>query len=209
MDHDGGEEPGLPTWQRPPVTASEVLRLARGEAVPGVNHHDLQVQRVQECRVSPIGHEAVASALKQGYLFVNVRIYESEDAANLTALWATWCAAAGHPEIVMRTSAGTDAVTVRCDLGPTERSWGFDVFGSMARLMVGLSAVDRADWLFTPEVIQLEELEMEEAITVARGLVDIATAGRFRPQDVPTPPDQPISGTPFPQHTRIERTDET
>jgi hypothetical protein len=197
-----------PTRQRPPVTASEVLRLARGESVPDVNHHDPQVRKIRDCRVSLIGHEAVATALKQGYLFFNLRLYDAGAAGDVTALWRIWCAAAGHPEIVMRTSAGTDAVTDRCDLGPTARSWGFEAFGSMARLLVGLSAVDRAGWLFTPDVMQLEGLEMEEAITVARGLVDVATAGRFRPQDVPTPPDRPISGTPFPEHTRIERIDE-
>jgi hypothetical protein len=49
---------------------------------------------------------------------------------------------------------------------------------------------------------------MEEAIAVARGLMDIATAGRFCPQDAPTPPDRPISGTPFPQQKRIERIDD-
>jgi hypothetical protein len=49
---------------------------------------------------------------------------------------------------------------------------------------------------------------MEEAITGARGLVDVATAGRFRPRTVPTPSDSSISETPFPRHIRIERTDQ-
>jgi hypothetical protein len=46
---------------------------------------------------------------------------------------------------------------------------------------------------------------MEAGITVARSLVDVATAGRFRPQAVPTPGEQPFSETPFPRHLRSER----
>jgi hypothetical protein len=49
---------------------------------------------------------------------------------------------------------------------------------------------------------------MEEGITVARGLVDVATAGRFRPQEIPTPAEPPVHAPRFPHQTGIERTDQ-
>jgi hypothetical protein len=58
--------------------------------------------------------------------------------------------------------------------------------------------VERAGWLFTPGELRIDGLEMEEAITVARGLVDLATAGRFWPDTVPAPVKQRVSETPFP-----------
>jgi hypothetical protein len=61
---------------------------------------------------------------------------------------------------------------------------------------------------FHPGRATVDKLEMEEAITGARGLVDVATAGRFRPQTVPTPEEPPLTVTPFPPTALIERTDQ-
>lgn len=109
---------------------------------------------------------------------------------------------------MLRTARGTDAVQVRCDLSPTGQSWGFDAFPVMARLLGEQQPVDRASWLFTQDELQVDGLAMAEAITVARGLVDVATAGRFRPQEVPTPPAPPVHAPRFPHQTGIERTDQ-
>jgi hypothetical protein len=64
-----------------------------------------------------------------------------------------------------------------------------------------LQPIDRAGWLFTPEELQLDGLEMEEGITVARGLVDVATAGRFRLQEMPVPPEPPVHAARVPPLT--------
>jgi hypothetical protein len=148
-----------------------------------------------------------AEALRAGYLYVNLELYHDGAAQRLETLWGWWYAAAGHPEIVLRTARGTDAVRVHCDLSPTGREWGFDAFRTIAPLLGDQHAVDRASWLFTPDELQLDGLEMEEAITVARGLVDVATAGRFRPQSVPQPEDPPVRSPRFPQQTCMERSD--
>jgi hypothetical protein len=58
-------------------------------------------------------------------------------------------------------------------------------------MLYPLNAVERASWLFTEQGLQVDGLEMEEAITIACGLVDIATAGRFRPRDVVCPSRPP------------------
>jgi hypothetical protein len=118
-----------------------------------------------------------------------------------------WCAAAGHPEIVLRTTRGTDAVQVRCDLSPTGQSWGFDAFPVMARLLGEQHPVDRAGWLFTPDELQVEGLVMEEGIALARGLVDVCTAGRFRPETLSVSQDPPVHPPRLPQHTPMERRD--
>jgi hypothetical protein len=150
---------------------------------------------------------AIAEALRAGYLYVNLRLYHDGAAQRLETMWGWWCAAAGHPEIVISTTRGSDAVRVRCDLSPTGRDWGFDALRTMARLLGDQQPVDRACWLFTQDELQVDGLEMEEAITVVCGLVDVATAGRFRPQEVPTPPEPSVHPPRFPHQTRMERGD--
>jgi hypothetical protein len=51
-------------------------------------------------------------------------------------------------------------------------------------------------------------VELPEGITVVRSLVDIATAGRFRPETFAPIGESPMSGRSFPQHSRIERADQ-
>lgn len=127
---------------------------------------------------------------------------------NLEALWVWWCAAAGPPEIVLATDRVSDAARIRCDLSSSEARWGFAAWRVIERMLYEQHPVGEADWLFTPEELQLDGLELEEAITIARGLVDVTTAGRFRPETEPRPEDPPRPGTPFPPTPRIERTDE-
>jgi hypothetical protein len=66
----------------------------------------------------------------------------------------------------------------------------------------------RSGWLFTPDELQLEGLEMEEAIGVARGLVDVATAGRFRSATLAVSPDLPPHSPRVQHQTRPERTEQ-
>jgi hypothetical protein len=194
-----------PRWHTRRITAAEVLRLARGEPVPGVNTHDPRVQSIRGCRLTNIARMALSEALRCGYLYVQLTLYEPQVAHNLRSLWGWWCGAAGHPEVVLSRTRGSDGVRIRCDLSPTGRAWGFDAFPVVARLLGEQQPIDRAGWLFTPDELQVEGLEMEEAITVARGLVDVATLGRFRPETFASTGESPMRGTAFPQHTRIER----
>jgi hypothetical protein len=196
-----------PRWHRRRITAAEVLQLWRGEAVPGVSDADLRVQSIRRCRLTNIARMALSDALRCGYLYVQLTLYDPNVAHNLRTLWGWWCAAAGHPEIVMSTTRGTDGARIRCDLSPTGRDWDFDAFRSMARLLGDQHPVDRASWLFTQDELQVDGLEMEEAITVAQGLVDVATAGRFRPQEIPPPAERPVRSPRFSHQTWMERTD--
>jgi hypothetical protein len=170
-----------PRWHPRRVTAAEVLRLARGEPLPGVNTQDPRVQSIRRCRLTNVARMALSEALRQGYLYVQLTLYEPEVEHNLGTLWGWWCAAADHPEIVLGTTRASDGVRIRCDLSPTGREWSFDAFRTMAQLLGEQHPADRAGWLFTQDELQVDGLEMEEAIAVVRGLVDVATAGRFRP----------------------------
>lgn len=73
----------------------------------------------------------------------------------------------------------SDAVRVRCDLSPTGRTWTLATFAVVARLLASHWAHAGAGWLFTTDVLEVDELDMESAISVARGLVDLGPAGRF------------------------------
>lgn len=47
-----------------------------------------------------------------------------------------------------------------------------------------------------------------EVVGIARGQVDVCTAGRFRPQQVPIPPEPPTHPPRFGHQTRMERSDQ-
>jgi hypothetical protein len=194
-----------PRWSARRISAAEVVRLWQGEPVPGLEPADPRVQSIRHCTLSTVGRTAFADARRTGYLFVGLYSHEPDTASRLETLWGWWCAAAGHPEITLATARHTDAVRLRCDLAPTGRSWGFDAWRTIGRLLYQQQPVGRASWLFTEQELQLDGLEMEEAIGLARDLVMIASGGRFRPQD--PSPDPPVHAPILRHQTRIERTD--
>jgi hypothetical protein len=194
-----------PRWHTRRITAAEVVRRSQREDVPGINLHDPRVQAIRSCTLSTLGRLAFADARRQGYLYVNLPSHEAGYRHNLETLWGWWCAAAGHPEIVLATVPVSDAVRVRCDLAPTGRSWGYDAFRTIGRLVCPLLPVGRARWLFTQDELQVDDLPMEDAIGLARDLVVSASGGRFRPQEVSEPP---VHAPQFPHRTRMERSDQ-
>jgi hypothetical protein len=193
-----------PRWAARRISAAEVVCLWQREDVPGLDPADPRVQAIRHCTLSTIGRQSFADARRTGYLFVGLPSHEQEASTRLETLWGWWCAAAGHPEITLSTARHTDAVRLRCDLAPTGRSWGYDAFRTIGRLLYQQQPVGRAGWLFTEQELQVDGLEMEDAIGLARDLVVIASGGRFRPQDVPEPP---VHAPRIPHRTRMERTD--
>lgn len=108
----------------------------------------------------------------------------------------------------MERARASDAVRVRCDLSPTGQTWDLAAFVAVARLLAPHQGHPGAGWLFTADVLEVDGLDMEDAISVARGLVDIATAGRFLrepfdPDAIPVRPVRP-AGSP---RTPTERSD--
>jgi hypothetical protein len=79
-----------PRWHSRRITAAEVLRLARGEPVPGVSEQDPRVQNIRRCRLTNIARMALCDALRCGYLYVCLTLYEPEVAHNLRSLWGRW-----------------------------------------------------------------------------------------------------------------------
>lgn len=102
----------------------------------------------------------------------------------------------------------TDAARIRCDLSSSKGRWDFAAWCTIGRMLYEQHAVGEADWLFTPEELQADGLEMEEAIATARGVVDVTTAGRFRPETLAVSDDPPVHPPHFPHQTRMDRTDE-
>lgn len=196
-----------PQWVKRRITAAEVIKINRGEIVPGLNHNDPRVQNIQHCILNNPGRLAFGEALRQGYLFLNRPIYPDGIDTKLNSLWDWWCTAAEHPRIVMSTLALSDGVRIRCDISTTRKYWALQDFGSMARLFDGVMTLDDQGWLFTRDELEVDGLEMEDAVGIARGLVDITTAGRFRPQEVPTPTPPPVHSIPLRHQTPTERSD--
>jgi len=196
-----------PRWDARRITAAEVLQLSRWEEVPGINPDDPRVQGIRRCTLDNIARLALAEALRTGYLYVNRRNYHVDDDQHLATLWGWWCAAAGHPQIVIERGEARDAVRIRCDVSSTGKTWDFAAFAQVARLISPLHASDPGGWLFTDDVLEVDGLDMEDAISVARELVDLASAGHFIREsfDPNAIPRKPVAQAPHRQP--IERGD--
>ncbi len=71
----------------------------------------------------------------------------------------------GAPQIVLSTTHLAGAVRIRCDLDPIERTWDFDAWRTIVRILLHLQPLEQAGLCVTPEQLQRDGL----AIAVARG----------------------------------------
>jgi hypothetical protein len=170
-----------PQWSPRQLSAAEVVRLVQGDDVPGVDPASPIIQRLREGLPDNYARMAFAEARRQGYLFVNQRQYDRAwIASQLGEVWRWWCSAAWHPQIILSTVPGSDFARIRCDVSPTGQDWSFAAFAAIGKLLEPLAPCVDGSWLFTTDELQLDGIEMEEAIHIARALVDLGTAGRFR-----------------------------
>jgi hypothetical protein len=82
-------------------------------------------------------------------------------------------------QIILRTVPGSDFTHTRCNVSPTGQDWSFAAFGETGKLLNPLAPYQEGSWLFTTDELQLDGIEMEDAIHNTRALVDLGTAGRF------------------------------
>ena len=98
-------------------------------------------------------------------------------------------------------------VRIRCDVSTSGSEWTLDDIPSITNLLSGLGSGGHTRWLFTSDELQLDDLPMEDAIHIARGLVDVTTAGRLRPGSERQPGNSNTTGLPIRHHTPMERSD--
>lgn len=170
-----------PQWDARPITAAEIVAIAHGREVRGVNPDDTRIREMRRGLLGNGARTAFDEARRTGYLLVNRHLlYQDGAEEKLRLVWTWWCVAAGHPDITL-TATSTDA-EVRCDIATTERAWQTDMFGHIVRMLSPIVLPDHGTWTVTRTLMEVTGMQMGDAIFLARDLVDIATAGRFRPQ---------------------------
>lgn len=169
-----------PRWCARPMTVHEVVQVANGSSrdVPGLDQLDPRVQAIQRCSaIGPLGRSVFNDARRQGWLFVNRGPYHDDEVERLINLWGWWCAAARHPEVVIRNVSGTAGTQLHfhCDLSSTGRSWELPALLSIARMLRNGYPVPGSSWIFTSDLLEIDGLCSDDAISLARRLVGFTT----------------------------------
>lgn len=169
-----------PPFVTRPISADEIIDIVYSKPVAGLNETDPVVQRLYRCHISNISRTAFTEARQKGYLWAvdgGHGLDAGKDLQHLVDVWCYWCAAAKHPEIVLRKQHETGALQLRCDLSTTFTTWPLSVFRPIAQLLgdVHLDSMCEESWIFTNETLEIDGLNASDALTVARGLVTLIT----------------------------------
>ncbi len=167
-----------PRWCARPMTVHEVVQVANGSSrdVPGLDQLDPRVQAIQRCSaIGPLGRSVFNDARRQGWLFVKRDLYHQDEDERLINLWGWWCAAARHPEVVLRHISREAEARLRCDLSATGRSWELHALLSIARMLRDVYPAPGSSWIITPDLLEIDGLCSDDAISLARRLVGFTT----------------------------------
>lgn len=83
-------------------------------------------------------------------------------------------------------------------MSPTGRDSSFRAFGLIGSLVASLATDDEGSWLFTRDELQLDSLPMDDVVHLTRALVDLETAGRFRPDALEPGTEVSYAGVVYP-----------
>lgn len=179
-----------PQYEPRYISAKDVLALLGSGRVPGVNYNDPRIQEIRACTLGVQGRSELTAALRAGYLHDRGSAMQDFRSALVTA-WRWWCTAAGHPHIVLSPdSIGLHQVS--CDLVSTGRSWSVTDVPNYERILGDETTVYRTDCRFSinDQSFQISGIEIDDAVGIARNLVDYTTTGSFkqrRPDPLPHP----------------------
>lgn len=169
-----------PQYEPRYISAKDVLALLSHGKVAGVNYEDPRIQEIRSCTLGVAGETDLRAALKAGYMHDRgIAMHDARDSI-LTA-WRWWCTAAGHPHIVLA-SDGIGLYQVTCDLVSTGRTWLITDVPHYQRILGEVTTVYRADCRFSVDdrVFKVTGVEMDDAISIARNLVEYTTTGSFK-----------------------------
>lgn len=170
-----------PRWCARPITPNEIVQVASGPSrdVSGLDLDDPRVQAIQRSALGSLSRLAFNDARRQGWLFVNRGIFHEDEEERLIGLWRWWCAAARHPEIVVRQVSGANGARLRCDQSSTGRSWDLYALLSIVPMLRNVYPVPGSSWIFTPDLLEIDGLCSEDAISLARRLRGKASSRRY------------------------------
>lgn len=183
-----------PLYEARYISAKDVLSLLGNGNVPGVNLQDPRIQEIRSCVLGVQGRTELNLALKTGYLRDGGSAMHEFRESLLTA-WRWWCTAAGHPHIVMAPD-GIGLHQVTCDLISAGKTWLVTDVPHYARILGEVTTVYRSDCRFSVDhrVLQVSGLEADDAISIARNLVEYTTTGSFKQRESSKMPEPDPAG---------------
>lgn len=188
-----------PQYEPHYISAKDVLNLLGHGKVRGVNYDDPRIQEIRACTLGVQGQTELTAVLRVGYLHDRSSTMQDFRSDLLTA-WRWWCTAAGHPYIVLSSDPiGLHQVT--CDLISTGRTWSVTDVPNYKQILGEVTTVYRSDCKFSvnDQTLQISGVEMDDAISIARNLVEYTTTGSFNQRaSTSLPPPDPFGALAHP-----------
>lgn len=182
-----------PQYEARYISAKDVLAILGNGHVSGVNYEDPRIQEIRSCVLGTVGRVSLTEALKAGFVIDRpMELHDARDA--LTTAWRWWCTAAGHPMIVVSPDS-SGYYTVRCDLTSAGKHWNPTDAPQFGRILGEVTTVFHAVRRFRVDdrVFEITAIEMDDALTVARNLVEYTTTGSFKQREsAPLPEPDPF-----------------
>lgn len=125
--------PVEPQWYPRQMTAKEVVEIASGREVPGVNLDHPVVEGIRLAGMGILTRDYFRDARVRGYLWLVSQRSDTGWHGPTEHIWGWWCAAAKHPEIVV-TRRGEDC-RLRVDLSSMQATWHLHALPELGRLI--------------------------------------------------------------------------
>ncbi len=161
--------PVEPQWYPRQMTAKEVVEIASGREVPGINLDHPVVEGIRLAGMGILTRDYFRDARVRGYLWLVSQRSDTGWHGPTEHIWGWWCAAAKHPEIVV-TRRGEDC-RLRVDLSSLQTTWHLHALPELGRLIAD-GAMGNG-FLLSSDTFEIDGLDTEGSAALAQDILKL------------------------------------
>lgn len=170
-----------PQWNPRQLTGAEIVSLATGRPVEGVDPRHPVVQAIQAASLTSLARSHLNDAREKGYLWLWRNHADCSWHGPAEFVWGWWCAAMRRAEIVV--IGQQERCEVRVDLGPLEANWSLHALPAIGRI---LAACEMGEgFLLSQDTLQIDGLDAQSALGLVREVVQLLTDSRMTVAESP------------------------
>lgn len=164
-----------PQWNPRQLTGAEIVSLATGRSVPGLNPDHPVVQAIQSASLTSLARSHLNDAREKGYLWLWRNHTDCSWHGSAEFVWGWWCAAMRRAEIVV--TGEQERCEVRVDLAPMEANWSLHALPAIGMRLAECEMGE--GFVLSQDTLQIDGLDAQSALGLVRGVVELLTDSRM------------------------------
>lgn len=164
-----------PQWSPRQLTGAEIMSLATGRPIDGVDLHHPVVRAIRSASLTSLARSHLNDAREKGYLWLWRNHTDCSWHGSSEYIWGWWCAAMRRAEIVV--AGEQERCEERVDLAPMQANWSLHALPAIGMRLAECEMGE--GFLLSQDTLHVGGIEGQAALGLVRGAVELLADSRM------------------------------